>query len=361
MSRKKKTRRENLTLLPSTFFLMSFLVLLLIGGVHTGLFYLTAILHISPIVQVNLILAYWILVALFLTWMSRRNVHKTYDEPLQKLADATRKVAGGDFSIYVPTIHAADKYDYLDYMILDFNKMVEELGSIETLKTDFFTNVSHEMKTPLAVISNNAQLLAGHSISEERREECTENILSASRRLNSLITNMLKLNKLEKQTIRPVPDSYDVCEQLAECVFQYEELLESHQLELEPELEDRCFVLADAELMELVWTNLISNAIKFTPPGGVITLTQKTAGDFAEVSVADTGCGMSEETQKHIFEKFYQGDTSHATAGNGLGLALVKRILELSGGTISVRSIPEHGSIFTVRLPLFKEQITHEQ
>ena len=163
------------------------------------------------------------------------------------------------------------------------------------------------MKTPLAVISNNAQLLANRSVDEERRAECTENILVASRRLNSLITNMLKLNKLEKQTIQPVPASYDVCEQLAECVFQYEELLESRQLELEPDLEDRCFVLADAELMELVWTNLISNAIKFTPPGGTITLTQKAVGDFAEISVADTGCGMSAETQKHIFEKFYQG------------------------------------------------------
>lgn len=361
MKYKEATQSKIQILLPSSFFWIFFGMLLVIGGVHTGLFYLLAVLQVSPLMQTNLILLYWLLVATLLSWLARRCIRTTYDEPMQKLAEASRKVAGGDFSIYVPTVHSADRYDYLDHMILDFNKMVEELGSIETLKTDFFTNVSHEMKTPLAVISNNAQLLANRSVDEERRAECTENILVASRRLNSLITNMLKLNKLEKQTIQPVPASYDVCEQLAECVFQYEELLESRQLELEPDLEDRCFVLADAELMELVWTNLISNAIKFTPPGGTITLTQKAAGDFAEISVADTGCGMSAETQKHIFEKFYQGDTSHATAGNGLGLALVKRILELSGGTVSVQSSPDHGSKFTVFLPLFKEYITHEQ
>jgi signal transduction histidine kinase len=358
-----KTRDSRLKmklLLPSSYFWLFFGTLLMIGGVHMGLFYLLQALQVRPIWQSHLMLLYWVLVSWLLSIEARKRIQKTYDEPMRKLAEASRKVAGGDFSVYVPTVHTADRYDYLDEMILDFNKMVEELGSIETLKTDFFTNVSHEMKTPLAVISNNAQLLANNTISEERRRECTENIRVASRRMNSLITNMLKLNKLEKQTIKPAPERYDLCEQLAECIFQYEELLEERQLELAPQLEDRCFVCADSELMNLVWTNLISNAVKFTPNGGMITITQVSHDGIAEVSIADTGCGMDEITQKHIFEKFYQGDTSHATAGNGLGLALVKRILELSEGTISVQSTVGKGSIFTVSIPLAEEQKHHE-
>ena len=121
-------------------------------------------------------------------------------------------------------------------------------------------------------------------------------------------------------------------------------------------MDDRAYILADPELLALVWTNLLSNAIKFTADGGMIALRQRITDGFVEIAVADTGCGMDKETQHHIFEKFYQGDASHATAGNGLGLALVKRILELSGGTINVKSRHGEGSVFTVRLPLAKEE-----
>jgi signal transduction histidine kinase len=356
----KKSINENKTLIPVSYFWIFFGVLLLIGGFHMGLFYLLDILNVSPLAQTHLMLLYWIVVALLLVWIARRTVRKTYDEPLQRLADASRQVAEGDFSVYVPTVHSSEKYDYLDYSILDFNKMVEELGSIETLKTDFFANVSHEIKTPLAIISNNTQLLARPGLDEVSRADYTENILSASRRLNNLITNMLKLNKLEKQTIKPAPESYDVCRQLAESVFQYEELMEEKQLELQTDLEERCFVQADSELMELVWTNLMSNAVKFTPTGGTITMTQRTEGTFACITISDTGCGMDEETRKHIFDKFYQGDTSHAMQGNGLGLALVKRILELSDGTIEVESKPGEGSSFIVHVPLMTLQIKGE-
>ena len=359
MNRPRRWQKRK-TLLPQSFQWLYFFMLLVIGGLHAGLIQLLAVLKISSIVQTHLVLAYWMLVALLLSIYAKQSVRKTYDEPIRRLADASEQVAAGDFSVYVPTTHTADKYDYLDRMILDFNKMVEELGSIETLKTDFFTNVSHEMKTPLAVISSNAQLLAQQGGDEARRTEYTENILLASRRLNNLITNMLKLNKLEKQAISPMPERYDVCGQLAECVFQCEEILEERRLELETELDDRAFVLADRELMELVWTNLIANAVKFTPVGGTITLTQRYAGDMVEVTVADTGCGMDEETQKHIFDKFYQGDTSHASAGNGLGLALVRRILELSGGAVSVESSPGRGAAFTVSLPGAEGKMEYE-
>ena len=244
------------------------------------------------------------------------------------------------------------KLDYLDAMILDFNKMVEELGSIEVLKTDFFSNVFHEIKTPLAVIHNNAQLLQRANLEESQRKECADAILHATRRLSNLITNMLKLNKLEKQAIQPAPQSFDLCAQLSECALQFENTWEQKDIEFIAELEDRALIRGDEELLALVWTNVLSNAIKFTPAGGTVTLTQRTEPDAVTVEVADTGCGMEAETMRHIFDKFYQGDTSHSTEGNGLGLALVRRILELSDGTITVQSTVGKGSAFTVRLPV---------
>ena len=186
----------------------------------------------------------------------------------------------------------------------------------------------------------------------EEHRECTENILHATRRLSNLVMNMLKLNKLEKQVIKPVPEPYDVCAQLCECALQFEDMWDKKEIEFVADLEDRAIIQADAGLLELVWTNLLSNAMKFTPAGGTITITQRSEEEKVTVCVADTGCGMDETTVERIFDKFYQGDPSHATEGNGLGLALVRRILELSEGTITVESAPNQGSAFTVTLPV---------
>lgn len=258
--------------------------------------------------------------------------------------------------MYVPTVHTADRLDYLDVMILDFNKMVEELGSVETLKTDFVSNVSHEMKTPIAVIKNYAELLRTGNGTAEERQEYARNIEAAAGRLSDLISNILRLNKLENQRIDPEMETCDLCAQLEECILQYEELWDEKDLELEIEMEDRAFVQADRSLLELVWNNLLSNAGKFTEPGGTVTVRQRTVKGYVEVSVADTGCGMAPESLRHIFDKFYQGDTSHSREGNGLGLALVRRILILMNGEIQVESKEGEGSVFTVRLPRTEER-----
>lgn len=340
------------SLFPPYIFFVYLLVLLVMSGVHTGLLTLMEQLGWNDTVQIVLPIVYWSIIAAGLTVFTRWRIQKTYDVPVQRLADAARQVAEGDFSIYVPTMHTAENKDYLDRMIDDFNKMVAELGSMETLKTDFFANVSHEFKTPLAGIQNNAMLLQRKNISEEERQECADAIVESTRRLSDLISNMLKLNKLEKQTLVPKAEPYDLCEQLCECVIQFDDLMEKKNIEFEADLEDQAVIAADQDLMELVWNNLLSNAVKFTPTGGSIVLRQHTDADGIKVSVSDTGCGMDENTQKKIFEKFYQGDTSHATEGNGLGLALVLRVLHLLDCQISVQSEPGKGSVFTVHIPL---------
>lgn len=350
-------RQQKQSLFPASLFFVYLAVMLLVAGIHTGLIVAMNKLGWGGIVQSVTPILYWSGAAAALTLYTRRKMRQTYEEPMLRLAKATRQVAEGDFSVYVAPIHTADRTDYLDQIILDFDKMVEELGSIETLKTDFFSDVSHEFKSPLAVISSNAELLQ-HSGLTDAQQEQVENIRYATRRLSNLIQNMLKLNKLEKQTIRPEPQVFDLCAQLCECAVQFEDVWERKSLEFEAELEDSALAYADPELMELVWTNLLSNAVKFTPEGGSITLRQRRGGEWLVVEVSDTGCGMDKETVRHIFEKFYQGDSSHATKGNGLGLALVKRILELSGGTVSVTSTLGKGSTFTVRLPQAQQEET---
>lgn len=351
MKKEKYPRGVRESLFPASLFAIYFGVLLLMSGIHSGLIVFINTAALNGLIQTLVPIAYWCLVAVGLTLFTRNEIKKTYEGPLHKMAEATSRVAGGDFSVYVPTIHTQDRWDYLDVMIVDFNKMVEELGSIETLKTDFISNVSHEMKTPIAIIKNYAELLRMESLTEEQKEEYARNIEAAAVRLSNLISNILKLNKLENQRITPEVEAYDVCRQVCDCIIQYENAWEEKEIGLETDMEDSAFVEADESLLELVWNNLISNAVKFTPPGGTITVKQSSQGDTVTVSVSDTGCGMDAESMKHIFDKFYQADTSHSREGNGLGLALVKRVLELLDGDIRVESEPGKGSTFSVTLP----------
>ena len=210
-------------------------------------------------------------------------------------------------------------------------------------------NVSHELKTPLAVMGNYATMLQRPGITEEERCEYAKAISEAARKLAQLITNILKLNKLENQQIFPQPKEFDLGEQLCECLLVFEDAWEAKSLEIETDIEDDVRIKSDPELLSLVWNNLISNAVKFTPDGGTIGLSLKTEDGSVIVQVRDTGCGMKPEVGQHIFEKFYQGDTSHATQGNGLGLALVKRVVDILNGEIGVQSVYGIGSTFTVK------------
>ena len=290
-----------------------------------------------------------VLITLLFTLFDYIRRKLTVDLPVKRITEATKRIMQGDFSVRIQPLKGIAAQDGFNEIINAVNAMAEELAGTETLRTDFIANVSHELKTPLAVMGNYATMLQQTGLAEEEKNEYAKAISGAARRLAQLITNILKLNKLENQQIFPKTEEYDLGEQLCQCLLQFEDAWEQKKLNIETEIQEDVGICSDSELLSLVWNNLISNAVKFTPAGGTVAVSLKTEGNTVAVSVRDTGCGMTAEVGRHIFEKFYQGDTSHATQGNGLGLALVKRVVDILNGEISVRSVPGQGSTFTVR------------
>ena len=273
----------------------------------------------------------------------------TVERPVKRILEATRRLTRGDFTARIEPF-GLERRNEFDAIIEDFNKMAEELGGIETLRTDFIANVSHELKTPLAVIQNYSTMLQDPRLPEDKRVDYAKTITGATVRLSELMSNILKLNKLENQQIYPEAHEYNLGEQLRECLLGFEDGWEKKNLGIEADIDDAVTVRADEELLTLVWNNLFSNAVKFTGDGGKITVSLKSENGAAVTRVSDTGRGIPPEIGCRIFEKFFQGDKSHAARGNGLGLALVKRVVDVMGGDISVESAEGKGSTFTVRL-----------
>ncbi len=274
----------------------------------------------------------------------------TVDRPVKKIVAAAERIAKGDYSVRIEPLRSINRADGLDKIAECYNKMAEELEGTATMQTDFIANVSHELKTPLAVMQNYSALLQSPGLSGEDRIKYASSIGSACRRLADLISNILKLCKLENSQIYPSARKYNLSEQLCESLLAFESIWEAKSIEIETDIAEDVIICADPELLSVIWNNLISNALKFTENGGKVSLSLAKEGSFAVVRIADTGCGISPETGRRIFDKFYQGDTSHATEGNGLGLALVKRIIEIAEGEIAVESTQGVGSIFTVRI-----------
>lgn len=271
------------------------------------------------------------------------------DRPVRRILDATERIARGDFSVRISIDHSFDKYTEFDVIAENLNRMVEELAKSEMMKNDFISNVSHELKTPLAVIGNYAAALGDAELDEESRERYSRTLISASHRLSGLVSNILRLNKLENQTLKPELKRINLADMLAEAIVGFEDRIEEKELSLELDMND-VFVTSSPSLLDLVWSNLLSNAIKFSHTGGKISVSVGESEGYATVTVTDCGIGMSRETGMRIFEKFYQGDTSHKSEGNGLGLALVKKVIDILGGEISVSSELGVGTSFTVRI-----------
>jgi len=300
---------------------------------------------------INILMGFVLLAAALVTAFFGFFRYRFWLKPLRKLSVAARLIAKGDFSIRIDHQRKDRKKDFVEVLFDDFNCMAEELQSIETLKSDFIASVSHEIKTPLAVIQSYAATLQNDNLNTDERHDYIKTIIEASQKLSTMVSNILKLNKLENQEIVPRAQPFDLSEQIRRCAVTFEEFWERKNISFDAELEETT-VCYNEDMLEIVWNNLFSNAVKFTGPGGSIFINLKAQNGTAVVSIRDTGCGMDEATQKHIFDKFYQGDTSHAQQGNGLGLALVKKTLELIGASIAVESELGQGSTFTVFLKI---------
>lgn len=339
--------------------LITFLVLLIIGGLP-GLITMSG-KHVSLGIVIQnswWFFSYWFVIALAVCLFSAYQKYRAYDQPIIKLSEASKEVASGDFSVYVDPTVIKSQNPYFVRMVDDFNVMVQELGSLETMKTDFVSSVSHELKTPLAVIQNYTAVLQSGKLNAAEQDNYLAEINHASRELATTVTNILLLNKLDNQGIVPKTVPYNLVEQLADILMSFEALLDELELDVEVTMSDRVLIDFDANMLAIVWRNLLSNALKFSNKKGKLSLRQTVTDSEIIVEMKDTGIGMDEQTLNHLFDKFYQADTSRAQQGNGLGLALAKRVVELADGTITATSTLGVGSTFTVYLPVRVKQST---
>ena len=272
---------------------------------------------------------------------------KYFFDPVKKLRGAMDKVAEGDYSVRLEEKSSSKE---IMELYTGFNLMTHELSSTEILQTDFVSNVSHEFKTPINAIEGYSTLLQGSENLDENQKEYVDKILLNTQRLSTLVGSILLLSKLENQQIPTNQRLYSLDEQIRQSIVALETAWAKKDIELDVEL-NRISYLGNEAMMRHVWDNLISNAVKFSPQGGTVTLRLTKKLRKLIFTIEDQGPGLSDEAQKHIFDKFYQCDSSHKQEGNGLGLALVKRILAIEKGQITAENIPEGGCRFTVTLP----------
>lgn len=297
--------------------------------------------HIGKSLRTALLLSMLITIVLVLI------VLKQIVKPMKRLTEATKQVAIGNFDVQVKqTTH-----DEVGILVMNFNKMAKELKNNEYLKKDFVSSVSHEFKTPIASISGFAKIIQSKEIDDKTRQEYVQIIIDETDRLSKLSSNLLRLSSLENQAIIEKMHHFSLDEQIRRVILLLEHNWSKKDLELDLDLEALDFQ-GDEEMLQQVWINLIDNAIKFSEPYGILSIKVYAVDQSAVVEIGDSGKGMDERTVVRIFEKFYQGDEAHKTDGNGLGLSIVKRIVDLYEGEIACSSLLGHGTTFTIKLPL---------
>ena len=273
---------------------------------------------------------------------------KIFVSPMMKLGDAMRKVAGGDFSV---RLDCTSRIRDVREVYGSFNTMVKELGNTETLQTDFVSNVSHEFKTPINAIEGYASLLQDNQLTDEQKNAYIDKIIFNTRRLSDLVGNILLLSKVNNQTISLKATTFRLDEQVRQSILALESKWEKKEIEFDIDL-DEIEYTGFENLLSHVWLNLIDNAVKFSPQNGQIRIRLKQLDGSVTFSIWDNGLPIPEADIDRIFNKFYQGDNSHASEGNGLGLALVRKIVSAEHGTINVTSSEDTGTEFVVALPV---------
>ncbi len=326
-------------LLTSIFLGISLIFLLSYIGIETGY----QQVHIPFIFNI-------LIVSTFIGTVIAAFFSKRFFKPMQNVIDGTKIVAKGNFNYRVKKQSHHDSE--INQLIDSFNQMIEELSSIEMFRNDFISNFSHEFKTPIAAIIGYAKELERDDLSEEERDKYLSIIISESERLSTLSSNILFLTKIENQKILSNKTTFSLDEQLRNCILALQQTWEQKEIDWDLNLNEINY-LGDEDLLAQAWTNILSNAIKFSHQKGKISVSCEIINHHdVLVRISDFGIGMDDKTLEHAFDKFYQGDTSHHTKGNGLGLSLVKKIIELCGADISLRSKENSGTIVSVTLPL---------
>lgn len=352
MNREQRKQRWSLTLLYSgVFFAIELIAVLITTGLsflltrlgvldsfgipaNSGLALLVVMLLISAVVG--------ILITVF--------TMKIPLKPFNRLINNMNRLAGGDYSARLDYGKHLQKNPAFRELSDSFNAMAEELENTQMLRSDFVNNFSHEFKTPIVSIAGFAKLLRRGKLTEEQKQEYLAIIEEESLRLAAMATNVMSLTKIENQTILTDLTTFNLSEQLRGCVLLLEEKWSRKELDLDLEFPE-CTIRANEEMLKQVWINLLDNAIKFSPDSSGIELLLRKRPGGVLFTITDHGSGIPSEAQTHIFDKFYQGDTSHTVQGNGLGLTIAKKIIELHKGNIQIKKSDISGTIFEVMLP----------
>lgn len=349
MKKKKQKTKEQLSpmrrkisamLTLQTFFVV--LIVVVVAGA-IALMYRVAITDMLTIGVLSMLVPIVVLVTL-VNFLFTRFIYRYLD----KISDAMQKVADGDYTVRLD----AEKDQPFRELYRNFNTMAEELGGVEMLKNDFINGYAHELRTPITSINGFAEMLLNDdgTLSREEKRSYLEIIASESRRLADLAGNSLLMSRLDTQKIIPDKKPFSLDEQLRRCSILLSGQWTEKELDMTMDLDEAVYV-GDYDLMQHLWINLLTNAVKYTPKGGSITVTLKNEEKFIAVSVADTGKGIPPEDRERIFDKYYQTDKSHSKRGLGLGLAICRRIVQLCNGSLTVESEVGVGSTFTVKLP----------
>lgn len=350
--------------------LLTFAIAAIVLAVVTGIGYLGSalvdcgIVTFDQLTSISSVILVVFVGSLVVAGLVCFGIYRTFVRPLRHMTAAMGQLAAGNFGVRV---HGPGHFHIreVDEFARSFNRAAKELAGTEMMRGNFISDFSHEFRTPINSLSGFAQLLRDDdgSLTDEERREYLDIIVDESQRLAGLSERILALSKMEAVSILPDVEQVDVAEQLRRAVLLVEPKNAAKNVTVNLSL-DECTVSGNADYLMQLWTNLLGNAVKFSPEGGTVSValyggrcgeegrSGSPAGDEAVCWISDEGCGMDEETRCRLFEKFYQGDTSHASEGNGLGLALAKRIIDLHGGGIEVQSAPGQGSVFEVRLPI---------